>query len=102
MDDDLCLPSDNPDFCRTDPSYLPSPPITFPRTQWLRMVQSPPFHDSHTTSQVAWCAQQASWCWSRCKGDAAPQLDHLTAPSVPDIVDEVCFKLAVLDKILEV
>lgn len=89
------------DHFRTDPASLPRPPTTFPRTQWLELVPSPPFHESHTATQVAWSGQQASWCWSRCKGNAAPQPNHLTAPAVPDVVDETCFKLAVFDKVFE-
>lgn len=93
IDDDVQAASD----------YYPAcPPITFPRSQWLRSVLTPPFHEPQLTAHVAWSAQQASWCWSRCTGNTAPQPSHLSAPHVLEVVDEVCFKLAMLDKILEV
>lgn len=42
------------DHYSVDPASLACPDTTFPRTQWLEPVLSPPFHESHTASQVVW------------------------------------------------
>lgn len=77
------------------------PTSSFPRTQWLERVCLPPFHRSEPACEVGWAAKQASRCWARCLGQNVGNMHHFSRPPLLDVVDAVCFRLAVLDKILE-
>lgn len=77
------------------------PTSSFPRTSWLDPVSCPPFHPSETANEVVWAAKQASRCWARCLGQTVGNMRQFSRPPLPDVVDAVCFRLAVLDKILE-
>lgn len=88
-----------------NPASLAPLSAAFPRNSWSEgaVFGLPPYHSGEHAYQLCWAAREASKCWERVLSrEHADSGDLSSSIQASDVVDATCFKLAVVDKALEV
>lgn len=110
LDTMSCLPPDDPpaSYDKTqylnDPASIPPLSPAFPRDTWPEraVFGVPPYQSGEYAYEACWAAREASKCWARVLARENGDMVFTHVHDQGDLVDATCFKLAVLDKALEV